>query len=248
VRFFVAGRITLVGPSGTVEEHDLPGVQGRLLVTALALERRPVPRDLLAEWLWPRRQPDDIAKSLNPLLSKVRQQLARLDTQGRCTVRSTSGCYELVTPSDIWIDVEDAITRLDRAEGALRRGEHAQAWPDATVAVSILRRDLLPGCESEWVDRRRDDLLARCYRGWLTLGIVWLHEQEYELARSATRAAIDLNPYREDGHRLAIQIEMSSGNRALATQAARRCRSLLRDELGVEPSLDTRELERQLGL
>lgn len=244
VKIHLSGRITMVGRKGTVDETDLPGVQGRLIVAVLALERRPIARDTLAEWLWPRDRPADYVKSLNPLISKIRQQLTRLEGDDACSVRSMSGCFEMVAPAGTWIDVEDAITRLDRAEGAFRRGDHGAAWADATVSVSILRRDLLPGCESDWVDARRADLLDRQCRGWLLLGTIWLERGDHTLARSAARSAIQLDPYREECHRLLIRAELDSGNRALAARAARECRDLLRRDLGVDPSQDTVELER----
>ena len=72
-----------------------------------------------AERIWPHEMPDNWSKSLAPVVSRVRGQLRRVDPTGTATIRVASGYHELVLPSDVWIDVEDAVRRLDRAEGAI---------------------------------------------------------------------------------------------------------------------------------
>jgi DNA-binding SARP family transcriptional activator len=238
--------MTLVGHGVDIDESDLPGIQGRLVVAMLLLERRPVPRDQLVEWLWTAEPGRDADKLLTALLSKVRTQLARLGDPD-VELRSLSGSYELSVPADAWIDVEEAIMRLDRAEGAIRRGDSRVAWPDATVAVSILRRGMLSGCSGEWVEQRRRELDRGAFRAWVVLATVWLAQGDSIQAATAARAAINADRFREDGYRLLVDAELLGGNRATAAHAARECERMLEDELGVGPSEMTRKVFERIG-
>ncbi len=63
-------------------------------------------------------------------------------------------------------DLEDGYRRLDRAEGAIRRGDTLTATTEGTAASGVLRRPFLAGCDHEWVmvqRRHQDDLLHRCW-------------------------------------------------------------------------------------
>jgi len=55
-------------------------------------------------------------------------------------------------------------------------------------------------------------------------------------AIQAALAAIRLEPLRESAHRTLIEVHLAEGNRSEAHRQFQRCRRLLRDELGVEPS------------
>lgn len=245
LRLHLTGSVSLVGPSCTVDESDLPGGQGRVLMVALGLQRGPVPSDALAERLWPHDMPSDWAKSLAPVVSRVRSKLRDADPSESATIRVASGCHELVLPPDVWVDVEDATRRLDRAEGQLRRGDAGAAWTDAAPASAVLRRTLLPGFDAPWVDEWRAVLDDRHHRCWLVLSEAWLTHGDPTLARTAAIEAIGVDPYAEDGHRLLIRAELAAGNRSGAVRAASACRALLRDELGVDPSPETTALERE---
>lgn len=243
LRIHLTGSLTVADGEHVVAEAHLPGVLGRVTLAVLAIERHPVPRHVLADRLWPGEPPERWDKSLAPIVSKLRTVLRRFgDDDGRPTIESVGGCYELLLPGGVWIDVEDAVRRLDRAEAAWRDGATGAAWADAAAASAVLRRPFLPGFDAPWVDRFRDDLRDRSHRAWMVLGRVWLERGDHALARSAANEAIGVDPYREDAHRLLIRIELDDGNRGSAAEAARRCERTLRDDLGVPPSAATAEL------
>ena len=237
---FLTGRITIIAGDRTVDETSMPGTLARAAFAILALERRRLSRDELAERLWPADTPLDSAKLLAPLISKLRTPLRTIaDDSGHPTIEARDGGYELVLPPAVWIDMEDGTRRLDRAEAAVRHGDLQSAWGDAAPASAIFRRPFLTGFDSPWADGIRDDLRDRRYRTWLVIAETWRRQEEFSLARTAAGSAIDTDRYREDAHRLLIQIELDSGNRASARRAAQRCLAVFRDDLGVEPSAQT---------
>ncbi|MDW3219771.1 MAG: bacterial transcriptional activator domain-containing protein [Acidimicrobiales bacterium] len=248
VRVFLTGRLTVVGADGSFDEADLPGTQGRVAFAALALHHDPLARDDLADLVWDNDTlPGAWSQALNSIVSKVRRLLTSIGVDGRAALRQVGGSYQLVVPSDWWIDAEDAVRRLDRAEGAARHGDWKAAATDATVAASIFRRPFLTGSEGLWVERERARLRNAQYRSHEVLAESWIEQHDPGLAATIARQAIELDPLRESAYRLAIRAELARGDRAAAALVFRRCEQTLRDELGITPSADTRHLRDQLG-
>jgi hypothetical protein len=69
---------------------------------------------------------------------------------------------------------------------------------------------------------------------------ICLGERQDALAAQVAREAIALEPFRESSHQRLMRCEAALGNRAEAVRVYHRCREMLRDELGVEPSPETR--------
>ncbi len=245
-RLYVAGGVRLEGPTGTLDDGDLPGHQGRIALVALAVERRALRRDELAEVIWDGTLPQQWSAALNALVSKLRSLVSSTGLDGRSTLPAVGSAYRLVLPPASWIDLEDGYRRLDRAEGAIRHDDVATAVGEATVASGILGRLVLPGVDARWVDdvnRRRIDALHRCY---VALARAWSVRGDLQLAATVAERAITVDPYREVAHRLLVEAELGRGDHAAAARALARCEQILGDELGVAMSPETVELRRRL--
>src|SRR5262249_6591614 len=113
--------------------------------------------------------------------------------------------------------------------------ESGDLTPEA--AAEILRRPILAGDESPWLDtqraRARKALVATLHR----IGSV-----------AALEEAVELEPFDETLHRGLIELHLSNGNRGEALRAFERCKRLLDEELGVAPSDETEALyQKALG-
>lgn len=237
VRIYLTGHLTLDGPSGHVAAGDLPGRQGIRALAYLVVSRPdPVPREALAGAVWSGDQPRARDSSLNAIVSKLRGALSDVGLDGAEALPLESGCYRLRLPPTAWIDVETAFNRLDRAESAVRSGEIATAWSEATVANTILRRPLLPGEDGPWVEAERQRLSTGLVRALECLAEVWLRTGEASLAVAAAEEAVALSPFRESGHRQLMRAHAAADDRGEAVRAYQRCRELLATELGVDPS------------
>jgi DNA-binding SARP family transcriptional activator len=240
-RLFLLGRLVFEAEGRRLEADQLPGRQGRVALAHLAMARsQPVARDRLASVLWGDRPPSSQEAALSAVVSKLRGGLARVGLGEM--LQTVAGCYVLRLPSDVWIDVEHAATELDRAEGALRRGEVEAAWASATVALAILRRPLLPGDDGDWVERQRTRLHGQRLRASDCLTEVWIARGEGRLAQHLAEEALEVAPLREASHRQLIQAHLVQHNRSEALLAYDRCRRLLVEELGVEPAPATLSL------
>lgn len=240
-RIQLCGRL-VVRIDGRRVEHKLPGRQGRLAFAYLAANRmRPIPRRELAEALWPERLPGNVDSSLAALLSKLRRVVGATALTGRSTL-------DLALPEGALIDVEAAFEAIHRAEAATGRGDFADAWGPARVALHTASRVFLPGESSLWIDERRrglDEVRLRALECVARAGL-GMGATEHDSALRSGRALIELAPLRESGYRLLMQALVARGDaaEALVVYDVLRCR--LRDELGVAASPATQAVYRRL--
>lgn len=246
LRFHLTGRLTVTGPSGTVDEEDLPGRQARLLLAYLVLHgRHPVPYDVLAHVVWGGDPPGSWTGLLKSLVSRTRTALRGAGMPPEALL-SGLGTYQLRLPADSWVDVEAGTRAVDRAEARLRQGDLGQAWAEAAVASAITRRPLLPHEDAPWLDDTREHLRAGRIRALDVLSEVWLAQGEPAQAVALSAESIGLAPLRESSWRLLMRAHATAGNAAEALRAYRQCAAVLERELGVGPTRTTVALHEQI--
>ena len=224
-----------------LDEQRFPGRQGRILFAYLAAQHgRSVPRDELAELLWGEDLPATWEKALRVLATKLRALLEECGIDGSSTLRSAFGCYQLTLPVDAWIDVDAAVTALERGEAALAGRELDEARAEASTAAELARRVFLPGEDGPWVEDQRRDLRDVLVRALECLRDAALAEGEFGNAVRHAAEITDLEPFRETSYRALMQAHVAAGNPAEALRVYERCRRFLADELGAYPSPESK--------
>jgi len=240
LRIYLTGRICIESGKLLLDERRFASRQCRLAFAYLVCERdRPVPRDELADVVWPAAMPRAWEAAISALVSRMRRVFRDLSPADSCSISSSSASYELHLPDGAWIDLEAGAVAIHEAESALRRGAPKQAWGPANVATVIARRPFLPGEEGPWVDRQRAKLHAQLVRALDCLADVWSANGEFALAVEVATEALTLEPFRETGWTRLMRAHAATGNRAEALRAYEQCRTLLTKELGTEPSPET---------
>lgn len=242
VKIFLTGRLCVQGSDGVITDADLSGNQARLALALLVHERRPIHRDRFADVIWNGALPDTWNASLNAIVSKLRRQLGRVGLDARSVLSASGGSYAISLPAASWVDTEDAIRRVDRAEGAMRHGDLDTAVSDATVASSILRRPFLGGIDGDWVSDVRHQLAAALYRSYIVLATGWIERGDHQLASTIAERAVELDPIRETAYRLVMEAELGRGDTGAALAAFDRCERIVRQEFGASPSAETVDL------
>jgi DNA-binding SARP family transcriptional activator len=97
-----------------------------------------------------------------------------------------------------------------------------------------------------WVNVHRTKLQDLCVRGLDCLSEISLQTGEAALAIQYAAEAVAREPFREMGYRRLMRAHAASGNRAEAIRVYERCRTLLIEEVGIEPSPDLEALHRSL--
>jgi len=161
-RNYLSGRVTVERNGRVLTEAAIGGRQGRLLFTYLATRRmQPVSKPQLIGAIWGSRTPPSVDTAINAVVSKLRASLRTLGVPRPHGVATDVGTYQLVVPS-AWIDIEEARTAIDRAEGALRGNALSDAWAAANVAAAVTRQPFLPDEERLWVQQQPAHSCGAC--------------------------------------------------------------------------------------
>lgn len=247
VRVYLTGRVCVEAGETLLDGQELPGRQGRLGLAYLVVERaRAVTRDELAEVLWPDGLPRSWGISLSAVVSNLRRALGKVGLARAAVIGQAFGCYQLRLPPEGWVDVEAAAHAIDQAEGALRAGDPMRAYGWAGVATAIARRNFLPGEDGPWVEQRRADLHDVLVRGLDCFTEVLIWSGEARLAIRAAAEAVAKEPFREKGYRGLMRAHAADGDRAESLRVYQRCRTILAEELGVDPSPQTEAVYLEL--
>jgi DNA-binding SARP family transcriptional activator len=239
VRVSLVGPIRLQGPAGSLDERTL-GRQARVVFAVLAGARhRPVPKEELAEALWPDDPPASWQAALRGVVTRVRSALTTAGVDGAHAIRSAFGCYQLDLPEGSSVDLETAADGVEQAEAALAAGNPTGARAAAEAAAAVASQPFLPGEEGPFPDAVRRQLETLHLRALEVLGHADLAVEDVGAAIGAAQAALTVEPFRESAHRLLMSAYAAAGSRGEALRAYERCRLLLAEELGVRPSAET---------
>lgn len=243
----LAGALNIQHAGRHATERDLAGRQPRLMFAVMVWEHgRMIPHGQIAEIVWPEQRPATWQPALRGLASKVRAAFDLVGLEGSSTLSSGSGCYRLDLPPGTIVDVEEAVGRVAQAASLLEEGADETARRLAGAARTVLSRPLLPGIDAPWLDRRRDELgssLARCLE---ILGECRRRAGEHDHAAAVIEELLKREPFRETAWRLLMRTHAGAGSVAEALWAYERCRTVMADELGVDPSPETQELHAHL--
>jgi YVTN family beta-propeller protein len=243
VRISLTGKVSIEANGRSLDEQRFPGRQGRLVFAYLLAEHgRPVPRGELAEALWGETPPATWEKAIAVLVSKLRALLEQCGVDGQTALTSAFGCYQLVLPDGVWIDVAAASENLEGARAALGAGDPADATERARAAAQLARRTFLPGEHGLWVEEKRRALHELLVRSIECLAEACLEAGEAGEAVVQAEEVTTLEPFRESGYRLLMRAHSAAGNNGEALRVYERCRVLLADELGAYPSPETEQI------
>jgi DNA-binding SARP family transcriptional activator len=222
-------RVTLLGGfallCGTTAPN--PSLNSQRLIAYLALHDRPQSRSHVAGTLWPESTEDRSHASL-------RSALWRLNGTVPGLVRSIGGA--LVLNHSIEVDASRMASTARMVMGGFfdsrRVGETKE----------LLAHDLLPEWDDEWVVVDRERLRQLRLHALESLAEQCTRRHRFGDAIEACLLAIGTEPLRESAHRILIEAHLTEGNRASAMQRFELYETLLRAELGLEPSAEVRGL------
>ncbi len=201
--------------------------------------------DELVDLLWPDQPPTAPEVSIRALVSRLRRSLQEVGLSGSA-LTTASGCLQISLAPDAWIDFEAAMTDIDAAEGHLRAGNAAAAFPPAATASAISGRDFLPGDMAPWAVAKRSELRQTRIRGLEAMADVLGRLGQWPVAAKVAQDLVALEPLRETAYVWLMRAQAGAGNRGEALLTYHRCRERLKHELGVAPSAALERLFKDL--
>ncbi|MFK3985703.1 BTAD domain-containing putative transcriptional regulator [Micromonospora sp. NPDC050397] len=238
-------RFNVLGPLEVIQDGELVplgGIKQRATLGLLLLQaNRAVATSQLLAALWSDNPPVSARKMLQNAVSGLRRVLGG---PGGVTLETRPPGYALcVEPEQVdWLRFQDLVER-GRAESAA--GRHFAAARILREAVTLWRGPVLSDLTEAGVDLpgltmvqgSRLDVLEDCVEAELAIG------RHYELV-GELMAEAEAEPARE---RLCGQVMLAlyrCGRQAEALAVYRRTRSVLADQLGLDPGHELRDLER----
>ncbi|MFO7743729.1 MAG: BTAD domain-containing putative transcriptional regulator [Anaerolineae bacterium] len=205
------------------------------LLGYLAVQERPIPRAHLAELLWAGLDEARGRANLSWVLHRITTLMPNCLTADRQSVA-------LRRHSSYWLDID--------ALGAME----AKGSRDAlTAAVELYRGPFLEGIQLQgcaefeiWLAGERERWAQRLADALHTLIAQYARSGEYDKGLHFSRRLLALEPWRERTHRQMMELLARSGRWSSALAQYQSCRRILADELGVEPTEQTRALYERI--
>jgi YVTN family beta-propeller protein len=239
---------SLLGPlEARVDGETLPlgGSRQRSLLALLLLHaNESVSRERLIEGVWGAERPSTISAALNVHLSKIRKLLAAAGTDATL-VTELHGYVLEVDPERL--DVHCFERRIREGRQALVAGHAEESAATLDRALALWRG---PPLAELALDASVDATLARL--GELRLsGLEDRFEAELQLGRHTELVAeleefVREHPLRERARAQLMIALYRSGRQAEALQSYREVRTLLADELGLDPGPELQRLEKAI--
>ena len=246
MRFGILGPLQAVGDDG--RELALGGRMPRALLALLLLRANEVvSSDQLVEELWAGAPPASGAKGLHVHVSRLRRALAagHSDPDGERLVTTAGGYVLRVGPEEL--DVQRCERLIGEGRSLLAAGRPDQALASLSGAVELWRGDVLADFQYDAFAQGEIARLGELHAAVLEerIAVEMLLGREVQVLGELERLVRDY-PYRE---RLRGQLMLAlyrTGRQAEALAAYRAARSALVDELGIEPSVELRQLHEAI--
>ncbi len=231
-------RVRLLGPIDVIvggEPRPMPGTRRRTVLAALALHPGTVvSTDRLIQLAW-----EDEAGAISP--NTLQSQISRLRAAmgDRDTIRAQPPGYVLSGA-----DITDVLVAERLVRDAMATTEGARRVRLLREAVRMWRGRPLDDVADVWWTREHRERLDRLLvRAKLELNDALLATGEHDTVVAEARQLAAVHPFDERMHRQLMLALYRAGRQADALDAAHQLRRRLRDELGIDPSCEVRELE-----
>ncbi len=217
--------------------------KGRDLLKILAAHReRVLPRDVLLEMLWPEADPSTAAVSLKVAAHNLRGVLEPDKENGSpgSWVVCRDGTYSLNPQGRIWIDVECLEEHWKNGRASEARGDLAAARREFEAAEQLYAGDFLEeDIYEDWTIVRRERLRDLYLELVSKLAEMAAGAGDHRDVVRYCHRIIDADPCREDAYRMLMQAHGALNQPARAGAWYAVCRSMLKREIGVDPSPET---------
>jgi DNA-binding SARP family transcriptional activator len=221
------------------------GANGRLLAAyLLEFPSRIHRRERLASLFWADKEPGHARATLNTALWRVRKLLARGPNQSGPVLHTGGQEIVIELATRIHIDTHHFDSAARSALGDMNAPSPGTLALEA--AVGSYFGSFLDGTDSDWIIAERERLHTLYVRCLSELMKTHAASCQYELAISAARRILNVDPFRESVQRQLVLLLTLNGQRAQAIVELRRWAVDLRREMGIEPMPETGRLERSI--
>ncbi|MEM1278439.1 MAG: BTAD domain-containing putative transcriptional regulator [Cyanobacteria bacterium P01_H01_bin.152] len=220
--------------------RDIAAGRSQQLLAYLLLHRSTAqPRERIAFLMWPQATETQARANLRKLLSGLRRLLPNADA----FLWSDTKSLQWIPGADFSLDVAEFQAAIKEGEQVFDRTSRQAALERA---IHCYQGDLLPNYEDEWIVLEREQLQQMQSRALEQLIGMLEERHNYSMALSYAQKLLQMNDLNEAAYYTLMRLYGLSGDRANALQSYHQCMTILREELGIVPSTNTRQLYEQL--
>jgi DNA-binding SARP family transcriptional activator len=217
---------------------DTPRLQS-LLAYLLLHRDSPISRKLIAFNYWPDSTEAKAHNNLRSLLHRLRNSLPDADEY----IEHTNSWIHWRIESAYKLDVEQ-FQMVIKAANSIRS-------PDKLIIsliglIDLYSGDLLPGCYEDWIIPLRDQLQSDFLSQLDKLTENLESQRKFQEAIGYAQKYLRYKPYQESAHQRMMRLHALNNDRASGLYAYHTCVRVLQNELGIDPTNETRKLYDQI--
>ncbi len=246
IRLF--GGLEVTADGRPVTEKDWKKRKARVLFSMLALNNgQEMSRDVVFEQLWPALTDDKAKNNFYVAWSTMKTALMGPDSSGPCPyVESRRGRCKIIKEF-VHTDIDDVDALLATVRQADAEGRQEDMLNALQELMTVYRGDLLPGdLYDDWFaaprERYRFEFIDSMLKG---AELLMERDEPYEALVFARRALM-MDPFREDIYQVVLRCQILAGQRSAAIETFIQCKTQLAEELGLDPTSETRALYQQI--
>ena len=236
------GRFALSLAGCCVPLEQWPRKQAVQLLKFLVVHSgRPVHRERLIEFLWPDAEVEVGWTRLKVTVHFLRRQLREAGLHQ--DIISTTDSSYVLRQDCVWIDELAFEAAVREGRDHHRTGRVAEAIHSFDRARRLYRGDFMESdLYADWCAEDRERLCELYLESLTALAELHFARGEYAAAAQICHTALVREPCREGIHRLLIRSLIGLNRPDRAVRQFHRCEEILRTELGVTPTAETRAM------
>jgi len=203
-------------------------------------------KDTIIDTFWGETDFEAVEKNFHPTISHIRKALNSNQALKQNFLLYRDGDYQLNSEFSYRIDIEEFDRLLAEGENARRARNFEDCVKAYESALALYRGEFMQGSYEPWVEDQRSYYREQYLRLLEALAGVAQASQDWPKAMHFAQRIIGEDQFREDIHCLVMKAHAALGNRGAAREHFEGLKRLLQNELGVEPSQETKKLYQQL--
>jgi ATP/maltotriose-dependent transcriptional regulator MalT/DNA-binding SARP family transcriptional activator len=247
-------------PKLTIQALGMPQlmIDNKVITSPLWLKQRRVrellfyflihPKDLgltrlkIGAVFWPESPENELRLRYGNCLYRLRRALDNKDVILFYNEEG-EGHYKFNWGMDYEYDVEEFDKQISRARVTTNPAEQAAAYQ---AAIQLYQGPYLPEMDGDWISGKRYRLANAYIEANLKLGEYYLGISEYRKSLRYCHAILAEDRSQEEAHRMAMRAHAALSNRADIFRQFQDCERVLREELDVSVSDETKKLFQKL--
>ncbi len=195
-------------------------------------------REQISLVFWPDSSSKRVRSNFHTTLYRARQAVG----ENAITFRNNS--YLIDPYIDLRCDAHEMQSLVQQARLLSPRDARTEdLW---RKAVDLYGGDFLPSFDTEWVLFYRETLRESYLEALIGLGECARARSAHREAITTFKRALDVDPYREDGHRAIMNCYADLGEKNQVLRHLKKLQKLLWEDLAIEPSGETMDLAKSL--